>query len=163
MDVVVPRPGRPVLVQWVEDWIERTAHEFQRIRFVLDEYQLLSVIQRCSSRHDIRRFDFAGGRGNHALAMTLRNLIVHRQVCWYAGCGQLPDHDLRDDLETELASLLLRTSSGGRVRIDHRLDSGCHDDRAFALGAACLEEVQGALGGDWLSLTPPTGDGGFAW
>lgn len=163
MDVAVPRPDEPVLVQWVEDWISRVARSFRSIRFVLDEYQLLAVIQRCSPRHDIRRFDFAAGRGNHALALTLRNLIVHQQVRWYPGCGQLPDTDYRDDLATELASLLLKTSTGGRVRIDHFRDAGYHDDRAFALGAACLEAVQSDPGADWFTVTPPALDGGFAW
>ncbi|OYW24857.1 MAG: hypothetical protein B7Z55_01005 [Planctomycetales bacterium 12-60-4] len=163
MDVAVPQTDRPVLVQWVEDWITTVARTFQQIRFVLDEYQLLGVIQKYSARYDIRRFDFAAGRGNHALALTLRHLIVHQQVRWYPGCGQLPGLDYRDDLATELASLLLKTTTGGRVRIDHLRDAGYHDDRAFALGAACLEAIQEDPGGDWFAVTPPSHDGGFAW
>jgi hypothetical protein len=162
MDVAVPSPGLPVLVQWVEDWMTRIATQFPNVRFVLDEYQLLSVIQRLSGRLAIERFDFAGGRGNHALAMTLRNLIVHRQVRWFPGCGQLPDQADRDDLETELAALLLRSVSNGRWRIDHRPDG--HDDRAFALGAACLALIRSTTADtDWLAITPPAGDGGIAW
>ncbi len=150
-------------MQWVEDWINTTAAAFPQVRFILDEYQLLGVIQRYSSVYDIRRFDFASGRGNHALTLTLRNLILHRQVKWFPGCGQLPTSDERDDLVTELGSLLLRISSGGRVRIDHRREAGCHDDRAFALGAACLELVRDSAGPDWLDVTLPGFDGGFAW
>jgi hypothetical protein len=93
--------------------------------------------------------------------MTLRNLIVHRQVRWSPGCGQLPDCETRDDLETELASLLLRNVSAGRVRIDHRRDPSCHDDRAFALGAACLTLVRDTTGEAWFTITPPTEDGLF--
>jgi hypothetical protein len=162
MDVAVPQPGRPVLVSWVEDWIAQVAAGFGSVRFVLDEYQLLSIIQRESSRLDIQRFDFGAGRGNHALALTLRNLIVHRRVRWYAGCGQLPESATRDDLETELGSLILRQISGGRVRIDHRRDPGCHDDRAFALGAACLVALRDDVPDEWLQCTAPGVDGGFA-
>jgi hypothetical protein len=162
MDVAVPQAERPVLVSWVEEWIADVAARFGSVRFVLDEYQLLSVIQRLEGRHEIERFDFAGGRGNHALAMTLRNLIVHGQVAWYPGCGQLPDTDTRDDLETELGSLILRNVSGVRVRIDHRREAGCHDDRAFALGAACLAAIQEAGGPEAFAITPPNADGGFA-
>ncbi|MDZ4685730.1 MAG: terminase large subunit, partial [Planctomycetaceae bacterium] len=155
MDVVAPSPGHPVLVQWVEDWLHEIAANFPGVRFVLDEYQLLGVIQRLSGRLSIEPFDFAAGRGNHALAMTLRNLIVHRHVRWYPGCGQLPDTATRDDLETELASLVLRNLSATRVRIDHRREAGRHDDRAFALGAACLELVRDQRGEGWLTFTPP--------
>lgn len=163
MDVAVPQPHRPVLVQWVEDWIVQMAKAFPHIRFVLDEFQLVGVIQKLSSIYPMEKFDFAAGRGNHALALTLRNLIVHRQLIWYPGCGQLQDVDSPDDLVTELASLVLRTKIGGRLRIDHRRDTGCHDDRAFALGAACLTAIRNTPGPELLDVTPPGGDGGFAW
>jgi len=163
MDVVAPDPEHPVLVQWVEDWIATTAAEFPRIRFVLDEYQLLGVLQRLSARYALQRFDFAAGRGNHALAVMLRNLIVHRQVRWYPGCGQIITIAARDDLETELAALVLRTTSGGRIRIDHRRQSGCHDDRSFALGAACLELLREQPTQEWFEVSLPTEDGEFLW
>lgn len=163
MDVAVPQPGRPVLVAWVETWIERIARDFPGVQFVLDEYQLLSVLQRYEARYPLKRFDFSGGRGNHALAVTLRNLILHRRVRWYPGCGQLPDLAERDDLETELASLITRSVSAGRMRIDHRHEPGAHDDRAFALGAACLEALHAKPGDTTFALTPPNADGSFAW
>ncbi|MBI1347268.1 terminase [bacterium] len=164
MDVVAPSADQPVLVQWVEDWIAHIAAHFPRVRFVLDEYQLLGVIQRLSAKYRLQRFDFAAGRGNHALALTLRNLIVHQQVRWYPGCGQLANSPTCDDLETELAALVLRTNSGGRVRIDHRRQPCCHDDRAFALGAACLELTrESATNHDWFEVTMPTAAGEFGW
>ena len=162
MDVAVPQPGRPVLVEWVERWLVQIARDFAPVQFILDEYQLLSIIQRYKDVYNVRRFDFGSGRGNHALALALRNLIVHRQVQWFPGCGQLPTTTARDDLATELASLILRTSSGGRVRIDHRRETGHHDDRAFALGAACLEAIQSPGGPEWLEVVLPGSDGGFA-
>ncbi|MBX3450393.1 MAG: terminase [Planctomycetaceae bacterium] len=153
MDVAVPTPDRPVPVQWVEDWIAETARAFANVRFVVDEYQLLGTIQRLGARHDLKRFAFAAGAGNHALALTLRNLIVERKIRWPAGCGQLPECEARDDLETELASLVLRQAASGRVRIDHRREVGSHDDRAFALGAACLEGVLAGFQGEWIDVT----------
>jgi hypothetical protein len=147
----------------VEDWIADVAAKFPQTRFVLDEYQLLGVIQRLEHRLPIKRFDFGVGQGNHALAMTLRNLILHREVRWYPGCGQLPGMLDRDDLETELASLLLRNVSTMRVRIDHRREPGRHDDRAFALGVACLELVRNDHRGQaWMQITEPREDGTVA-
>ena len=163
MDVAVPQPGKPVLVAWVETWIERIARDFPGVQFVLDEYQLLSVLQRYEARYPLRRFDFSGGRGNHALAVTLRSLILHRRVKWYPGCGQLADMTERDDLATELAALITRSISAGRMRIDHRHEPGAHDDRAFALGAACLEALQSEPTSAAFTLTPPNADGSFAW
>lgn len=142
MDVVSPVAHHPVPVRWVEDWIAKTARSFRNVRFVLDEYQLVGTAQKLAERFDVRRFEFAGGKGNHALALQLRHLIVQRGVAWYPGCGQIAGAARRDDLETELASLLLRATPTGRVRIDHRREAGCHDDRAFALGAACLEAMR---------------------
>lgn len=142
MDVVSPEPHRPTPVQWVEDWIENMAAGFHTIRFVLDEYQLVGTLQKLGNRHDLKRFEFRAGKGNHALALLLRHLIVQRRIAWYPDCGWIPGTSQRDDLETELASLILHTSVTGRVRIDHRKEPGCHDDRAFALGAACLEALR---------------------
>ncbi len=163
LDIAVPQPGQPVLVRWVEDWIQEIAAGFPHVRFILDEYQLLAVIQKYGGIHDIQKFDFGAGRGNHALALALRQLIVHRQVRWYRGCGAWEQSVTQDDLVTELAALRLRNSTGGRVRIDHRRGGGCHDDRAFALGAACLGALREQHGPDWCDVTPPGMDGGFAW
>lgn len=163
MDVAVPRPGQPVLVSWVEDWLADIVAHFPGVRIVVDEYQLLGVIQRWSARCVISRFDFAAGRGHHALALTLRQLIVQRKLRWYPGCGQLPETTSRDDLETELAHLLLRESGQGRLRIAHRSEPGYHDDRAFALGAACWEALREKGADEWLVITPPATEDAFRW
>ena len=162
MDVITPRPDQPVRVRWVEDWIRRIASQFQRVTFVLDEYQLLGTIQALEHEFDVRRFEFAAGRGNHLLAVNLRKLILHRELAWYRGCGQA-EGEMRDDLERELASLLLRQSASGRCRIDHRQDGLHHDDRAFALGAACLHVVKDSPGPEWLEVTEPAAGGAFAF
>ncbi len=166
MDVVVPQPHSPVRIEWVEQWMERVMRHFPRVTFVLDEYQLAGTIQRFTGLGDVRRFRFAAGRGNHRLALSLRKLILHRELAWYPGCGQLPDTAQRDDLETELASLLLRQTPAGLCRIDHRREARFHDDRAFALGAACLTLLDESIGlpaGEWLSITPPTQEGDLRW
>jgi hypothetical protein len=162
MDVVKPTPAAPTQVSWVERWMEQTAARFEQVEFMLDDYQLVGTIQRLQSRYSIRRFPFAGGEGNHRLTVTLRNLILHRRVRWYEGCGQVPD-ETRDDLETELASLILRQSASGRVRIDHHQDGIHHDDRAFALGVCCVSLLEQASGGSYLEITPPSLDGSFNW
>lgn len=184
LDVVRPSPRNPTPVAWVEHWIERTVERFPYVRFVLDEYQLLSTYQRFETRISLKRFEFQGGQGNHALAMNLRQLILQRKVAWYPGCGCYPINaeslwsesspsafDLalttgvsRDDLTAELSSLLLRQSHSGRVRIDHQSDGIHHDDRAFVLGAACLELINRPQGTEsTLEVLDPTHDGGFAW
>ncbi len=159
MDVVQPSPDRPTPVKWVEEWIERTARAFSPVTFVVDEYQLVGTIQKLEGRHDLKRFEFRGGQGNHALALHLRQRIVDREMAWYPGCGRvatvLPTEGgavsgAGDDLEQELANLLLRQMSGGRVRIDHIQDGRHHDDRAFALGAAVLMGAREGTGGEWM-------------
>ncbi len=140
MDVAAPTPDAPVPVQWVEDWIVRMAHRFRSIRFIVDEYQLVGTLQKFAGRYDLERFEFHGGRGNHALALLLRHLVVERRLAWFPDCGRVASLSSRDDLETELASLLLKTTPNGRVRIAHRANG--HDDRAFTLGAACLAALR---------------------
>ncbi len=177
MDVVRPSPLRPTPTAWVEQWIEQAATRFPSIRFVLDEYQLLSVYQKYESQLPMKRFQFLGGQGNHGLAITLRQMILQKKLVWYPSCGSYsPEPDAlwsaddiapssaeRDDLTTELSSLLLRQSNSGRVRIDHKSDGIHHDDRSFALGAACLELVERpTLSSPHMEVTGPSPDGGFA-
>ncbi len=163
MDVTAPKPEAPTPVSWVGDWIESISAKFQRVQFILDEWQLLGVIQAFEKKVKLHRFEFAAGKGNHELALTLHRLIRQQQVAWYPQCGQRTDTPNRDDLETELASLLFRQSPSGRCRIDHRQDGNFHDDRSFALGAACWQALKQPLAKEWLGITPPAFDGSFAW
>ena len=170
MDVVKPSPTRPTSVRWVEDWIEDIAASFPDVLFVIDEHQLVGTIQNIERCYPVKRFDFAAGKGNHRLAIRLRQLIVQKQVAWYPGCGDVSEQTntidsetLRDDLETELASLLLKQSDTGRLRIDHHRDGVHHDDRAFTLGAACLELSEHPTEPDHFSVTLPGVGGSFWW
>lgn len=162
MDVVKPLPGQPTQISWVQDWIEDVASRFHHVRFVVDEYQLLGTIQLLEGRYAIQRFAFQSGLGNHKLAVQLRQRILHRQITWYPDCGRIPGPH-RDDLETELASLILKQSSSGRIRIDHLQDGLHHDDRSFALGVACLELTESDPVASYLHVTPPALEGGFGW
>jgi hypothetical protein len=164
LDVVVPTADQPTPVLWVEHWMEAMAERFPGIRFVIDPYQLLGVIQRLEHRFPIRRFDFAGGEGNHQLAARLRQLILNQQLAWYPGCGEISRADgVRDDLETELASLLLKQSAAGRIRIDHRRSTEAHDDRAFAVGAACLELGRAVTEPQYFEVSHPAAGQLFDW
>ncbi len=160
MDVVKPTNSQPTQISWVEDWIEDIASRFHRVRFVVDEYQLVSTIQQLENRYPIERFAFQSGQGNQKLAVQLRQLLLHRKLQWYPGCGTVPGIH-RDDLETELSSLLLRHSSSGRVRIDHIQDGQHHDDRAFALGVACLALTEDHAASNEMIVTPPAINGAF--
>ncbi|MCA8989636.1 MAG: hypothetical protein KDA78_18455, partial [Planctomycetaceae bacterium] len=151
MDVVVPGAGRPVPVKWVEEWLERVQRDFGCVRFVVDEYQLLSTIQRYETEMEMERFAFGGGKGNHQLAVVLRQMIVEGRVAWYAGCGSV-DGEAGDDLEAELKSVHLQQASGGRCRIDHVNDGVSHDDRVFALGVAVLAACEEERGGEWMEI-----------
>lgn len=162
MDVVKPSPFQPTKVSWVEDWIEDIISRFHHIRLIVDEYQLISTIQRLEGRFPIERFAFRGGQGNQKIAVQLRQLILHKQLAWYPGCGAVPGIH-RDDLETELASLILRHSSQGRIRIDHIQDGLHHDDRAFALGVACVALFENDAQPDYMLVTPPSVSGDFIW
>lgn len=164
LDTVVPTPQAPTPVQWVEDWMHEVAANFPYITFILDEYQLLGIIQRLEHQLTIKRFAFHSGDGNHRLAVRLRQLILQRGIRWYADCGKIPSATgNRDDLETELASLLLKQSTSGRIRIDHRREATSHDDRSFALGVACLELSSHTQQVDFLKVTPPSLPGAFDW
>jgi hypothetical protein len=167
MDVVRPTLHRPTPVQWVADWVGRIARDFPTVRFVVDDHQLVGVVQQLEREHVIRRFPFQAGKGNHRLALLLRRLLLERKLAWYPGCGcavgEVDGHFPRDDLEIELSSLVVRQTAAGQIRIDHAAGGRRHDDRSFALGAACLELMSGEEGSDFLEVRGPRGDGGFDW
>jgi len=163
MDVVRPQANKPTSVAWVETWMQRIATDFKHVSFVVDEYQLLGTIQKLGAQFDIQRFEFLAGKGNHALAVTLRQLVLQQTLKWYPACGQIPDETSTDNLETEMAALILRQSAAGHCRIDHR--SHQHDDRAFALGIACLQLLKHSSQAEpslW-NVLPPEKSGGFSW
>ena len=166
LDVVRPTPQAPTPVSWVRTWIEEISAAFGDVLFVVDPYQLVELVQDLQRFRRIQRFEFGAGKGNDKLARVLRQLILEQRIAWYPGCGQIPpsvDGGRRDDLETELASLILRENRQGRIRFDHRQDGRHHDDRAFAVAVVCLTLIESEAGAQFLTITPPGADGGFEW
>lgn len=164
MDVTAPTPESPTPVSWVSDWLESVATQFPNLTIVIDPWQLIGLIQQYESQFHIKRFEFLSGKANHKLALTLRQLILEQRLSWYEHCGQLQQDSHRDDLETELASVFLKQSPSGSVRIDHKTSANHHDDRVFALGAACLTLLeQQHQTQPSLTITPPLSDNSFPW
>lgn len=159
MDVIDPSlcEGGICRVEWCEQWIHNIAARFGgrngRIFFIVDPWQLKSVIQRLQDQYYIEEFEFKSGTGNWQLSRLLRQLVLNKRIEWYSGCGQILDQHgnpwlprgLRDDLSTELAALHVKQLQGERWRLEHA--PGSHDDRAFALGAAAHFIIQN--GTDW--------------
>lgn len=150
MDVLAPEMtvDGVIRVEWCENWIRQIAREFGgekgRIFFVCDKWQLLYIMQRLRMEgYFIEEFDFRSGVGNWEISHLLRQMIVHKKVSWYEGCGAIKDRSghvwtptgSRDDLSTELSRLSVKTIGSSRWRFEHH--KGEHDDRAFALGALC--------------------------
>jgi hypothetical protein len=163
MDVEAPLPDQPVPVKWVKSWMLEMARKFSNISFVVDEFQLLSVIQDLGDCLDVEKFSFAGLKGHHRLAITLLRRIREQQVRWFKHCGQLASCEERNDLETELSSVLLKQFPNGMVRIDHKQDGLHHDDRVFALGMACLKLEEGKATHQWLTMHEPDFTGNINW
>lgn len=166
MDVIRPTPHEPTPVSWVRNWIDEVTEAFDDVRIVVDPHQLLELVQDLQHTRRILRFEFRAGKGNDKLARLLRQLIVEQRVAWYPGCGGIPpalSNGRRDDLETELASLVLRETRQGWIRFDHRQDGCHHDDRAFVLSVVCLTLIDAEDSTAFLTITPPAVDGGFVW
>jgi hypothetical protein len=137
------------------------------------------VIQELESVYRIQRLEFHAGRTNQQMAALLQNLITQRTIAWYPGCGAVGDDTSetrfleetgflhagagRDDLETELAGLRLRSMPGGYERFDHRQDGVHHDDRAFVVAAAALALHSEAGAPAFWHETPPLVPGVFGW
>ncbi len=180
MDVVDPKAYGvdSVPLDWVENWMrdinQRFGGKAGNVEFVVDKHQMLGIMQRLINEGFwVEEFEFKSGIGNYEIGLILRQLILHKRIKWYPGCGEiltedgemyLPDN--RDDLVTELAALEKKNLSGGaRWRFDHA--PGGHDDRAFAVGALCRHIIIGSGGIDDWSITPPDITGkfnlGFDW
>lgn len=169
MDMRCPKiSGSSTKVSWVEEWMEQVQDafggEYGHVHFILDRYQLLGVGQTLIDKgFDIEFFDFASGVGNWQMGLILRQLIIHNRVKWYKDCGAMRNKKGeiietqmgRDDLEMELASLVVKNYSGGkRWRFDHIQDGVHHDDRAYALGAGCKFIVENSGGFDEWDVIP---------
>ncbi len=172
MDVCCPSVrGKSTKVAWVDKWMRWVnsafGGQYGNVHFVLDKYQLLGVGQQLSELgFDIEFYDFASGIGNWKMGVILRQLIIHQRLLWYPDCGAILDEENRivetaigrDDLEMELATLVVKNySQGKRWRFDHLQDGVHHDDRAYALGAACQFVIENSGDFEEWDLLPKGG------
>jgi hypothetical protein len=160
MDVLDPQlcQGGLIRADWCKNWMRHIQDRFGsqngRVVFVVDEWQLKSIITELREQEGfwIEPFEFAGGVGNWKMSKVLRQLILNKRIEWYPGCGQILDafgqpwlpRGLREDLCTELAALNAKPLHGGKWRLEH--NPGGHDDRSFALGAAAMFIVENSEG-----------------
>lgn len=150
LDVAVPNGARFVPVRWVEQWLDRQRGAFPTLEVWVDDHQLAGIVQKYERFLPVHRFNFRGGQGNHQLAGVLQQAILNRQIAWPTKCGAIETADgTRDDLETELASLVLQEKSRQLVRFNHT--SRGHDDRAFVVAVACLKLIE-KRGPEWMTV-----------
>ena len=160
-------------LRWVEEWMrwvdKSVGGEMQGVEFVVDKWQLLSIIQQLRDEGFwIEEFEFKSGIGNYEIGLILRQLILQNRIEWYPGCGEIltPEGELwvageRNDLCTELAALQRQDLAGGsRWRFQH--PPGGHDDRAFGVGVIARQIVMNDGGMEGWSITPPRVPGQFS-
>jgi len=178
MDVICPKvTGVTTRIEWVRDWCMNVEREFGgdygQVVFVFDQYQLLGTMQQLEDEGLwVETFEFASGVGNWKMAIVLRHFIIEQKVKWYPDCGVLRDREgniiddgpVKDDLENELASLVVvNYSNGKRWRFDHIQDNYHHDDRCYSLGAGLYWLVDSYGGLDEWGVTPPDESGNFRY
>lgn len=131
---------KPVQVSRVEDWLVKTATEWNRAPVYADPTQFRGSIQSLNLRGvRAKEFQFTStsvGEVASALVQTFRNRQIH-----------VPDIM---ELKDELLRVRLRESAPGVTRLDH--DKGAHDDQAVTIGMGCrilLGDGDG-LGASWM-------------
>jgi hypothetical protein len=138
---------KTVPIKVVEDWIETVRHNFPKVTFIIDPYQMESTIQKYSGTCRVEKFDARGGKGNMEMAILLRDLIVNKRLAWYPDCGRimapakLGGQELTwSTLPDEFADLVLKFMNYG-FRFDNVNNK--HDDRVVALGMAAWRAMGG--------------------
>jgi phage terminase large subunit-like protein len=122
----------PVELAQVEEFVAEAARAY-RARVVLDPWQAVGLAQRLRRRGvRVVEFSFTPASAGR-LASTLHVLLRSRALALPA------DEALLD----ELASVRLRETAPGIVRLDH--GSSQHDDRAVALALAAHHLLQGRV------------------
>lgn len=170
-DIVCPVVNKqPTPTSWCREWMrdvqKNFGGRFGRVTFVLDKHQLLSIGQELENEgFEIVYMEFQSGIGNWKMGLALRQFILERKIHWYPECGTiyddrdqkvLPSKLERDDLETELASLIVkRYGSGNRWRFQHHDDGVHHDDRAYGIASGLLHIVENGGGYEEFGLVAP--------
>jgi len=112
----------------VRNWIRDVWKSFKPTEIIIDPAGMASEIEWMESQGmPVVEYGARGGKGNHEIAQTLRNMICGNCVRWYPGCGDIPGSSFVE----ELSRLVVKRMSYG-FRIDH--ESSEHDDRAVTLG-----------------------------
>lgn len=115
---------RPCETGEVLAWCMEVKKTFRPVEYVVDPYQMLSVIEALRrDRCNVFPYEARGGAANFELAQALRAFVSTGTLRLYPGAG----HELAD----ELANLICVRKSYG-FRIDHTASG--HDDQAVALG-----------------------------
>lgn len=136
------RPGAPVELQRVEEWLAEASRTYRGARVVYDPFQAIGSMQRLRSRGiQVEEFTFSSSSVGR-LASTLHMLLRNRRLA-------LPDDP---ELLDELANVRLRETSPGVLRMDHDPDK--HDDRAIALALAAHRLLERSPSGQ-VAIGPP--------
>jgi hypothetical protein len=144
-------PDDPIKVSKVEDWLDNQIKRFPTCNVMVDEYQLLSLIQKFSPRKKILRYNGKGPAGNFRLAELLRTVILDRRFRFAPGTAAHPTVP-NDDLVEELSSLVIKYLPGRKYKFDHEINK--HDDRACSIGMALIALHEEYLPGSHLLPKP---------
>jgi phage terminase large subunit-like protein len=143
MQVWQGRPGSPVELREVEEWLAEASRTYRGARVVYDPFQAVGSMQRLRTRGvQCDEFTFSSSSVGR-LASTLHLLLRNRRL-------SLPDDP---ELLEELGNVRLRETSPGVLRMDHDPDK--HDDRAIALALAAHRLLERAPSGEVSAAGPP--------
>ena len=122
--------AQPVTIAEVGEWVAHAARAYNGASVIVDPWQAVGLAQDLRRRGvSVREYPFTSTSVGR-LAGTLYRLLRE-------GSLRLPaDRDLID----ELASVRLRETAPGVLRLDH--DAGKHDDRAVAIALAAHRLVE---------------------
>lgn len=152
-------PENEVELDRVEDWLSNQIKRFPTCNVMVDEYQLLSLIQKFSPRKKIMRYNGKGPTGNFRLAELLRTVILNRRFRFAPGTATHPTIP-GDDLVEELSSLVIKHLPGRKYKFDHEINK--NDDRACSIGMALIALHEEYLPGTYLKPKPvPNPSGQF--
>lgn len=129
-------PESPIKAEKVEQWVVQRLRKYRKCVVVFDKYQLEPVIQRLEDQgHNVKRFEYRGGKQLFTLAENLRTLLQNRKLVFAADAGYFNGETFAD----ELKQVIYRPMAYG-YRIDHKATE--HDDLTAAVGMAALEVVK---------------------
>jgi hypothetical protein len=128
-------PENEVQIAEVSEWVEEKFRQFPDCTAVFDRFQLLETIQRLErAGRDVRRFEYRGGKQNHAMAVLVKNLVQNRKILFGEATGLCGG----ESLAGEMKRLVVRPMNYG-FRLDHAANG--FDDKTISVGMAATEAV----------------------